>query len=38
LSYSCFKRPFLGWRINYEGHLKSLWTGSSALLLCRGRH
>jgi hypothetical protein len=23
--------------IKYEGHLKSSWTGGSALLLCRGR-
>jgi hypothetical protein len=24
--------------LTYEGHLKSSWTGSSASLLCRGRH
>jgi hypothetical protein len=25
------------WRSNYEGRLKSSWTGGSAPLLCRGR-
>jgi hypothetical protein len=24
-------------KVKYEGHLKSLWTGGSAPLLCRGR-
>jgi len=32
------KEPFLGWWSSCEGHLKSLWTGSSVPLLCRGRH
>jgi len=32
------KEPFLGWQSNYEGRLKSSWTGSCALFLCRGRH
>jgi hypothetical protein len=30
------KEPFLGWRSNYEGRLKSSWTGGSAPLLYRG--
>jgi len=32
------KEPFLGWWSNYEGHLKSSWTGGSVTLLCGGRH
>jgi hypothetical protein len=38
MSYGCFKMPFLGWQSNYEGRLKSSWTGGSAPLLCRGKH
>jgi hypothetical protein len=32
------KEPFLGWLNNYEGRLKSSWTGGSVPLLCTGRH
>jgi hypothetical protein len=32
------KEPFLGWRSNYEGRLKSSWTGGSEPLLCRRSH
>jgi hypothetical protein len=32
------KDSFLGWQSNYEGRLKSSWTGGSTLLLCRGKH
>jgi hypothetical protein len=31
------KEPFSGWWSNYEGRLKSSWTGGSAPLLCRER-
>jgi hypothetical protein len=32
------KEPFLGWWSNYEGCLKSSWTGNSVLLLCLPPH
>jgi hypothetical protein len=32
------KEPFSGWRSNYEGRLKSSWTGGSAPLLCFPLH
>jgi hypothetical protein len=32
------KDPFLGWRSNCEGLLRSSWTGGSAPLFWRGKH